>query len=109
MGAACLSGAQKALRDNGRTSEQSRSVPIDALERAFRIEAILEYNGGVPICREVHLHHSRDARERAHQEEDGVLVGAGDEGHVRCTCRQRVQRVQDALGASCRAGSEKHH
>ena len=78
-------------------------------ERRDGLEAVLEHERGVPVGEQVHLGDARTAHGRAHEEEDVVVVGPRDAGHVVRPRGHRVEGVHDTLRPARRPGCEEDH
>jgi hypothetical protein len=100
--------SQKSLGDHRRSAKQGRTIFFTACEARRSVEVVFQYDGGVLVRGEMHLHHAGDAREGAGEKLDRFAVGVGDGGHVAGTSSQGVQRVHDGLGSARRTRGEKH-
>ena len=102
-------GAQQPLGDHRRASEQRRAGRVQPPERGDGLEAVLQHERRVPVGEQVHLGDAGTAHRRAHEEEDIVLVGPRDAGHVVRSHGHRVERVHDTLRPTRRARGEEDH
>ncbi len=100
---------QEPLGDDRCAAEQRRAGCVQTLERADGLEAVLEHERRVPVGKQVHLGDAGAAHGRAHEEEDVVLVGSRDAGHVVRSRRHRVEGVHDTLRTARRTGREEDH
>ena len=94
------------------TGAPPSSVAPAAFKRSSEddgLEAVLEHERRVPVGEQVHLGDAGAAHGRAHEEEDVVLVGCRDAGHVVRSRRHRVEGVHDTLRTARRAGREEDH
>ena len=80
-------------------AEQRRPEHVGPLQRCVGVEAaVFQHGRAVEVGERVHLGDPGDARDRAHQEQDGLRVGPGDADHVGHRRRQGVEQWTTAFG-----------